>query len=102
MVKTVCIAEDFVQLLKNQTSVHLDGNPLDCKCVELIKKWTKNHNVKVDMFISEMNCTSARLRKKLDDLAKRLKEIRGEKEVEEVTIINRESEITDDVEILFK
>lgn len=81
-------------------SVHLDGNPLDCECVNLIKKWTKNHQANVDMFISEMNCTSARLRKKIDDLAKRLKEIRGEKEVEEVTGINMEN--TDDVEVLFK
>lgn len=83
--------------MKKHTSVHLDGNPLDCDCVELIKKWTKNHNTKVDMFISEMNCTSARLRKKLDDLAKRLKEIRGEKDVEVIQSENR-----DDVEVLFK
>lgn len=71
-----CLNGDLSKVFKAK-STHIDSNPLECKCLESIKSYVKNNTVEVDFFFADMDCTAQRIRKKIDAVEKRLKEISG-------------------------
>lgn len=78
----------------------MDGNPLECACVDNINKWAKEHNKNVDIFYSEANCIADRIRKKIDDLDRRLKEIKGSQYESHESTTRRGADDSGEVELL--
>ncbi|XP_028137946.2 phospholipase A2 inhibitor [Diabrotica virgifera virgifera] len=83
-----CLDGNLDKILKAETN-HIDSNPFDCNCLEKIKEWS-NKKKNVDFTFAEMECTAQRIKVKMTALEKRLKELKGErdipKEVEEIEV----------------
>ncbi|XP_066249057.1 chondroadherin-like [Euwallacea similis] len=90
-----CLNGNLSSIIKAEMT-HMDGNPFDCKCLEKVQKWAEEKDRKLDLFYSEMHCAADRIRKKMSDLEKRLKDINAVKEAEEVTSVQK---VEDEVEV---
>lgn len=69
-----CFTGDYAKVFKAK-STYIDSNPLECNCLDSIKSFVKNNSKQVDYFFADMECTTQRIRKKMDAVEKRLKEI---------------------------
>ncbi|KAJ8983217.1 hypothetical protein NQ317_016438 [Molorchus minor] len=70
-----CLEGDLSKIIKADTT-HLDSNPFDCDCLNKIKTWAESKGKNIEIFFSEMDCTAQRIRTKMVELEKRLKEIK--------------------------
>ncbi|CAH1115881.1 unnamed protein product [Psylliodes chrysocephalus] len=55
-----CFDADLDKTLKANTN-HIDSNPFDCNCLQLIKEWSKK-NKHVDVSLAELDCTDPNLK----------------------------------------
>lgn len=88
--KITCLKGDYNKVFKAE-STHIDSNPFECDCLDSIKSYVKTNSKEVDFFFTDMDCTAQRIRKKIDAVEKRLKEISRigkDDEIEEETIDN--------------
>ncbi|XP_066156712.1 chondroadherin-like [Euwallacea fornicatus] len=90
-----CLNGNLSSIIKAEMT-HMDGNPFDCKCLEKVQKWAEEKDRKLDLFYSEMHCAADRIKKKMSDFEKRLKDINAGKEAEEV---NSNQRIEDEIEV---
>ncbi|KAJ8955045.1 hypothetical protein NQ318_000477 [Aromia moschata] len=72
-----CLDGDLGKVIKADMT-HLDSNPFDCECLSEIKTWAEQNEKNIEIFFSEMDCTTQRIKNKMVALEKRLKEIRDQ------------------------
>lgn len=62
-----CVGDKFLENLRAK-SINFDGNPLNCDCIEKIKRWAKENGVEHRFIISRLQCAVERARKVLEDV----------------------------------
>lgn len=72
--KIKCFNGSYGKVFSAKTT-HIDSNPLDCNCLNSIKSYVTNNSKDVEFFFADMDCAAQRIRKKMDEVERRLKDM---------------------------